>query len=284
MLQENFIEKKELKPAKIELHFFRHSIKGSDNVALPNDAAVTLSQEGRDLAVEKSFVDANLDQSVAFGSSRVRTQETAGFMLAGKEDDITGAESLDDLRAKIDKDAEVGSKIGIDKRLDFTDSDDTPGGKALNEAYARGEYVKHMVETSDTLSKETGDSSGANYSYKASQIARIVDKYVHVLPRWQELVNDPAKNYSESLERYLSTHLGMSEAFLAKVVEVTEGAEMRDAFVAMIGNKGFDYLEGFEVDIEKKNGIETITVKYKTDKGEMTKELSSEQLNAIIQS
>ncbi len=130
----NKIESNELKPAKIELHFFRHSIKESNNVTLPNDDMVKLSQAGKDLAIEKSFDDVNLSQSVAFGSPRIRTQESALYMMTGNEDNITGTETLEELKEKINSDLKVGSKIGVDERLNFSDSNDTPVGKAMNDA------------------------------------------------------------------------------------------------------------------------------------------------------
>ena len=146
---QNKIESHELKPAKIELHFFRHSIKESNDVALPNDESVKLSQAGKNLAIDKSFDDVNLSQAIAFGSPRVRTQESALYMMTGNEDDITGTETLEELKQKVNRDLSIGSKIGVDKRLNFSDSKDTPVGKAMNEAYVRGDYVRFMVEESD---------------------------------------------------------------------------------------------------------------------------------------
>lgn len=246
----NKIESNELKPAKIELHFFRHSIKESNNVTLPNDEMVKLSQAGKDLAIEKSFDDVNLSQSVAFGSPRIRTQESALYMMTGNEDNITGTETLEELKEKINSDLKVGSKIGVDERLNFSDSNDTPVGKAMNDAYARGEYVKFMVKESDSLARETNDESGANYSAKAAQVANIIAKYVGITPKWQKLVSDESKGYTDTLERYMGTHASISEAFLAKVLEVTDGTDARDEFVARYPN-GFDYIQGFEVDIKK---------------------------------
>ncbi len=248
--QKNKIETQELKPAKIELHFFRHSIKESNDVTLPNDEMVKLSQAGKDLAIEKSFDDVNLSQSVAFGSPRIRTQESALYMITGNQDNITGTETLEELKEKINSDLKVGSKIGVDERLNFSDSNDTPVGKAMNDAYARGEYVKFMVKESDSLARETNDESGANYSAKAAQVANIIAKYVGITPKWQKLVSDESKGYTDTLERYMGTHASISEAFLAKVLEVTDGTEVRDEFVARYPN-GFDYIQGFEVDIKK---------------------------------
>ena len=62
----------------------------------------------------------DLNQAVAFGSPRKRAQQTSAYAMAGKSlDTITGSESLEELKEKIDKDLKVGSKIGSDPRLDF---------------------------------------------------------------------------------------------------------------------------------------------------------------------
>lgn len=278
---QNKIEIEELKPAKIALHFFRHSIKESNDVTLPNDEMVKLSQAGKDLAIEKSFDDVNLSQAVAFGSPRIRTQETAMLMMSGQEDGIDGTETIEELKEKLNKDLKVGSKIGVDERLNFTDSNDTPVGRAMNDAYSRGEYVKFMVQESDKLAKETDDESGANYSAKAAQVAKIIEKYISIAPRWQKLVSDESKNYTDTLERYMGTHASIGEAFLAKVIEVTEGLEARNDFINKYPN-GFTYLQGFEVEILK-NNEENIPVKilFETEDGKVERELTLAQLQEI---
>jgi len=275
------IESQELKPAKIALHFFRHSIKESNDVTLPNDEMVKLSQAGKELAIEKSFDDVNIDQAVAFGSPRIRTQETAMLMMTGQENEIDGTETIEELKEKLNKDLKVGSKIGVDERLNFADSNDTPVGRALNDAYARGEYVKFMVQESDKIAIETGDESGVNYSAKAAQIAQIIQKYIGIVPQWQKLVSDESKDYTDTLERYMGTHAGVQEAFLAKLLEVTQGVEVRDEFVAKYPNS-FDYIQGFEVDITKDSDKDPVLQISINIEGEtITKNVPLKTLSAI---
>jgi len=278
---QNKIESHELKPAKIALHFFRHSIKESNDVTLPNDEMVKLSQAGKDLAIEKSFDDVNIDQAVAFGSPRIRTQETAMLMMSGQEDRIDGTETIEELKEKLNKDLKVGSKVGVDERLNFTDSNDTPVGRALNDAYARGEYVKFMVRESDRLAKETNDESGANYSAKAAQIVKIIQKYIGIAPKWQKLVSDESKEYTDTLERYMGTHASIQEAFLSKIIETTEGVEARDNFIVKYPN-GFDYLQGFEADIVRDSkGDVSIEIRFDIGDDKLTKMLSLDDLLKI---
>ena len=43
--------------------------------------------------------DGDISQSMAFGGPKERSQETAGLMMAGLKDEITGMESLEELKA-----------------------------------------------------------------------------------------------------------------------------------------------------------------------------------------
>lgn len=251
--------------SKIDLHFFRHSIKESDPKKTNREQLLT--EEGRKLAKEKSSSETNLGQSVAFGSPRPRAQETAGFVMAGSRDEIIGNESLEELKAKIDKDLAVGSKIGIDARLDFNDESDTPYGKEFYGAADRGEYLKFLVEDSDELAEKLGDKKASTYSRMASEVSSIVEKYIAIAPRWDKLAADESKQYKDTLERYLGTHQGVSESFLAKVIELTKGVEARDSFVQSVDKMGFDFVEGFDIEIRNtKDGEPQVYVSFKKEK------------------
>ena len=260
------VENNEKISSKIELHFFRHSIKGP----VPPDGQepqTRLTDKGRILAVERSYQDVNHTQALAFGSPRDRTQETVGFVMAGSRDDITGQETLEELKEKINKDLKIGSKIGIDTRLNFTDDPTSPVGKMLEPAINEGTYLKALIETSDDLARETGDMTGATYSEKAAQIAKIIEKYLAVAPRWNKLVEEKSNQYTPNLERYFSTHQAMQESFLAKVIEKTKGLASRNDFISIVGNQGFDFIEGFEADlVTKQNGEIALHVRYSKDK------------------
>jgi hypothetical protein len=256
---ENNEEKKE---TKIDLHFFRHSIKSSDQVSA-DDTNVLLSDAGKKLAVEKAFTDVNHNQAMVFGTERLRTQETGALVMSGDNDDITGNETLDELKEKINKDLKMGSRIGIDNRLNFIYDENTPFGKLLSESIDRKEYLKYVVEESDRVAKELGDTTGANYSRKAADIARIIQKYIKMSPRWSDMVNDPKDKYTPTLERYMATHQGMQESFIAKILEKTDGVEARNKFVESLNNNGFDYIEGFEAQITNNpNGDISVDVSY----------------------
>ena len=56
----------------------------------------------------------------------------------------------------------------------------------------------------------------------------------------------------------------MLESFLAKLIEKTKGIKERDRFVQALNNQGFDYAEGFDVEIRnKESGEPIIHISYK---------------------
>lgn len=249
--------REKLYSSKIELHIARHSIKDS-GLGIP-DEEIRLTPEGRALAKDKASRDTQLSRSVAFGSPRKRSQETALLMMAGADDAITGDENLQELKEKLDSGLVYGSKLGVDERLNYTDDETTKYGKQLHDAFIGKDYLRFLVEESDQLAQEMGDKSRATYSGKAAAIASIVAKYISIGPRWNQLVAEATDGgVSDTLERYLSTHQGSGESFLAKLIEKTEGLQQRAEFVKALGNQGFGFVEGFVVSIETTKSNERI--------------------------
>ncbi len=248
--------------SRIALMFFRHGQKEADPTK--NDNEIELSQTGKEQALAKPHA-ANLDQAIAFGSSRQRSQETAAFAMAGDGDDITGTESFDELKEKINADLAVGSKIGIDDRLNFNLDPQTEFGKASYEAFNKKEYLKFLIEKSDEAAKAMGDKDSLTYSRGAASIGQIVEKYMEIAPRWDKLVHAENSSYSDTLERFLGSHQGSLEPFLAKVIELTEGKERRDEFVNALGREGFNFTEGFEADIINRDGKPQLHVSFRKE-------------------
>ncbi len=252
---QNSVESKEDFNSKIKLRFFRHDEKENDPEK--TDHNIELTPKGRTHAKDQAL-ETNLAQSVAFGSPRRRTQETAGFIMAGQSEDITGEESFSELKEKVDKDLGYGTKIAVDPKLNFDMEADNEYVREAMAAFKKGELMKFVVEKSDELAKETGDDRSSTYSRMAASIASIIKKYVGVAPRWDDLVNDEAKKYEPTMSRFFATHQGMQESFLAKVIELSKGIEERDRFIQAIENKGFDYAEGFEAEITTKDTSEPV--------------------------
>lgn len=233
--------------SRIWLAFFRHSEKGPKPEELLTPAGTKLAKEKspEHHPTHESLKD--ISQALAFGSPRLRAQHTAGEVMAGGRDDITGEESLEELRAKLDEGRKYGTRIASDKRLDFCLDKTTEFGKIGLARFERHEWLKFLIEDSDELAEQLGDQRNTTYSRAAAAVAEIVKKYIQVEQRWDELVK--TNDYKPTLERYFGSHQGVIEAFLAKVIEKTKGIKERDKFVVVLGNHGFDYVDGCHIEI-----------------------------------
>lgn len=284
--EQNFEKIEQIKDytSKIELIFMRHDEKESDEITAwwkrmmgikgkkKSDEEVRLTPEGKMHAKEKAEQD-DIGQSMAFGSPRKRTQETAGLVMSGQSEEITGTETLEELKEKLDKDLSLksGSKIRVDDRLNFEVDFTSNYGKKAIEAAKSGKYLKFLVEESDYLAKKEKDDKSSTYIKQAQGIASIIQKYYGIAPHFNELVKDKDKNYEDAMKRFLGSHQGVSESFLAKLIEKTKGKEERDKFVQVLNNQGFDYAEGFDVEIKNKElGEPTIHISYKKENEEKT--------------
>jgi broad specificity phosphatase PhoE len=273
----------------IELRFFRHSIKETD--PSKSDKDIELTPDGKEYAKGQSENDTDIRQSVAFGSPRKRTQETAMFVMGGQENEISGNENFDELKNKLNQDLKVGSKIGVDENLDFKEDKNSEYYKEAMKSVEDGWYLKYLVEQSDKRAEELGDTVSATYTRQAQQVARIIKKYGTILPRWTEIVSDNPDKYTKLLERFMGTHQGVAECFLAKLMEVYSGdTELRDKFVASLNNKGFDFVEGLKIYLaDTSKPFPKIMVEYKhTDPKdpsksfEFSKEVNYGMINEIL--
>lgn len=278
-------EAKEKFSSQIRLRFFRHSEKEAKKEG-QTDEEIRLSAEGKKLSARKADIK-DISQAVAFGSPRKRAQETAGLVMAGKLDEITGEESLEELRAKVDNDLKVGSKIAMDKRLDFTLDSKSEYGKKVHGAFAEKKLLKFLIEESDQLAKELKVEGQTTYSGSARDIAQIIKKYLKIAPRWDSLVRDKEREYDPTLDRLMGSHQSVPDCFLAKVIEKTKGVSERDKFVQALGNAGFDYVEGYEVNITTEDEKEPkVHIGYKKEKNgeaifEFDEDISPELISDI---
>ncbi|MFA6227017.1 MAG: histidine phosphatase family protein [Candidatus Paceibacterota bacterium] len=249
--------------SEIILNFFRHGEKEKDKTK--TDEQIRLTPGGRMQAKNKAEKGSDIDQSVAFVSTKERTWETAGFVMAGGEDEITGNETLEELKTKIDKDLAYGSKFNVDSRLDFSIGK-TEYEKQAIDAFTKGKFMEFLADQSDTLAKEQGFEGQLTYSRQAKGVAEIVLKYFNIAPRWNKLVEEKSDKYEPEMKRFFATHQGIAESFLMKVVEMTKGIEERNKLIKALKNTGFDVTEGFELDVITKAGSEKPTLHLKYSK------------------
>lgn len=265
---------------EVKLHFNRHFEKGNLPEGESDDKYTPLSEEGIRNAKNQALSNIDLSRARAIGSSRERAQHTALFLMAGKHDGIVGDEQLDELEQKIREISGTEANVRINDRLNFEDAKDSPLGKMLDTAYQEKRYLEAIVKESDKIAREQGGEYESTYSYKAGQFAKIILHYIEAAER---LAHQKDKE-ERIFERFLGTHQGLSESFLAKLIEVTDGIEARDIFVDEVGKEGFDYGEGFDVDIFQKDSKQVIQVIYtnKRTGKEFEKEISTDILQQII--
>ncbi len=292
------LERKGSHDSAIVLRIFRHGNKEkamtaedqarfdllkSQGLEIDKDYWIKLNPEGRVQAFDASDASGDMSQSLAYGSPRIRSRETAMHVMDGTN---TGPEmTYEETLAELDKDLKMGSKVGVDERLNFAAAGET--GEAFNKAYERKETLKWLVEESDEMARANKDTVTSTYSRMAGNVASLVEKYFRASDRWEELVEDESKGYDKELNRFLGTHQTVTESFLAKVMEKTRGADFRNKFIDALGGMGFGFVEGATIRIENKDGEKKIMIEYSKDlsdgtKFEFNEEISPEIIREII--
>jgi len=293
------IEKKENIETTIVLNFFRHgdrnkNIEGVDDEEdmqknyLKGDAnyIVKLNQKGREQAHEHQDENDNFNQSIAYGSPRMRASETAMRAMIGDNKDIGDpSNSYKEVLGELNKDIKVGSKVGVDEKLNYIIDQEEKTGILLVKAITKQEGMDWLVHESDKCALENNDSNTDTYSALAKNIALIIKKYYKASDRWSNISKDPEKS---ELSRYMGTHGMIVESFVSKVIEKIRGLEVRDDFLNSIGSNGFDFVEGPKITISNKNNNKEIVIEYQKIKEDgsyfMFNELvGSEILEEIIE-
>jgi len=247
----------------IRLEFFRHDKKETKKEEQPNET-VRLTKEGRVHATKAgNSQDPHSEVAIIYASPRQRSQETAYRHMFATEPNITNEMSLEDIQAMID--AELVAQGGLNKgqlkkeiitdHLNFQWDTSTPLGAEVEEHYIQKKDALLFVwQSSDRRAHELHDLTSTTYSRAAGNIAELVLKYVKILPRWEQIVKNHPEKYKEfknELQRFFGSHQSVTECFLMKVIEKTQGKEAVLKFFAHLPNKnGFDFSEGFTFSIE----------------------------------
>lgn len=238
--------------SKIKLTFLRHAEKTGASKADVEDQKVPLSIRGKQTSIEKGK-ELKPKQALAVGSSRDRTQETALYILDADNEKINGDEDIGELTKKVNHRLGLksnASRLIIDERLDMPFVKGEAEHLELEKAWEKGLYFKTTVEKHDQLILRNGQDRGeSTYSIQARNIAELIMKNVVIAPTWNRILKEKSEKYSNNtLERIMGTHGGISESFLAEIIDRTYGREQRDSFVNMFPNS-VDFLQGFEANI-----------------------------------
>jgi len=265
---------------KIILEFMRHAEPEPEEG--DNDRNRRLTPIGRSQADDKGRrLNSRAKTSLAWSSPRNRTTETAYRTMLANEN-INPEAELEDIEKAISEQIKVGKKLIIDKKLDF----DTEGeiGDQLWEADEKGEFLKWLVNESDKEIIKYPGNNTLTYARAAGNIAEIVKRYAIAGNNFNKIASktEEIKKFNNQLERYLGTHQGVVEMFIAKVLEKTKGLEERDKFIENLG-KGFEYTEGLRIEIVNRGEGQSILLIYKDSKDMIEKiEIRRELLQEII--
>jgi hypothetical protein len=271
----------------IRLEFFRHDEKakqtsGGDRTG---DEFIRLTQKGREHAAEVGKTkNPHAEVAVAFGSQRERAVETSMRQMLADEDTITPEMSLEDMRAEVAENLKVGKKDQAISELNFDwDTNRDFAAVAYPHVTETKDALIFLRDESDALILRNKDKTSDSYSRSAGNFAELVDKYCKILPRWKQIVAEHPEQYQQvnnEMQRFFGTHLTVSEPFLMKVIEKTEGSAEVENFLASLKTKnGFESSEGYTVTIEDQPGQPSITVKFKDKQWSITPEI----LGQIIQ-
>ena len=262
---------------KIILEFMRHGEKENDKTK--SDEEVRLTEKGRMMAGEKGEeLDPQKEVSLAWGSPKKRTQETA---LRAMLPDIDPNASLEDIEEIIREEQKFGKKLIVDERLSFDLSG--PEGKEMLAAFKEGKYLQYLISESDKRAIELGDKTSSSYSRYAGNIAEIVSRYIKIGDNFNRIASKDGKyeEFGNQLERYLATHQGVAEGFVAKVLEEAQGPEKRDEFISSVGS-GFKETEGIHLEIQNNGNHQEITITYQLNGDKETITIDGNLIEKII--
>lgn len=278
---EKTLESKEQPTSKIVLEIFRHGERQRSK-DVPNEE-LRLTEKGRKQADKKGKgIKPSPEVSVAVGSPRPRSQETAVRVMLAEKDKITPAMSLEEIEEVINSESKYGKKIISDPRLDF--NVEGPVGEKADKAYDEGRTMEYLVYESDTDAIKFKDKKSTTYTGAAGDLAEIIKKYVRIAPNFDKLVEkNPEKyaRYNNQMERYLGSHQSVIEPFLIKAIEKVRGTEYKDEFVKSLG-AGFEDIEGFRVEINNTTQGVKLEIKYEMNDKQESVEASPEILEEII--
>ena len=262
---------------KIILEFMRHGEKENDKTK--SDEEVRLTENGRMMAGEKGEeLDPQKEVSLAWGSPKKRTQETA---LRAMFPDIDPNASLEDIEEMIREEQKFGKKLIVDERLSFDLSG--PEGKEMLAAFKEGKYLQYLISESDKRAIELGDKTSSSYLRYAGNISEIINRYAKIGDNFNRIASkdDKYKEFGNQLKRYLATHQGVAEGFVAKVLEEAQGPEKRDEFISSVGS-GFKETEGIHLEIQNNGNHQEITITYQINGNKETIAVSRDLIENII--
>jgi len=260
------------------LEFMRHGEKEPEGTK--PDGELQLTERGREMAQEKGRqLSAQKEVSLTWGSPKKRrTRET---VLHAMLPDINKDANPEEIEEIISREQKIGKKFIEDERLDFNFNG--PEGKEIDEAFDEETFLRFLVEKSDKRAIELQDKESSTYSRFAGNIAEIISRYSAIGDSFNRIASnkDDYKKFGNQMERYLGTHQGVVEGFVAKVLEKTQGVEKRNEFIDSLGN-GFKETEGIRIEVINKGAEQKIIVNLKINGKTESLEINRDLIEDII--
>ncbi|HEY4494965.1 MAG TPA: hypothetical protein VJC01_00785, partial [Candidatus Paceibacterota bacterium] len=113
--------------------------------------------------------------------------------------------------------------------------------------------------------------------------SEIINRYAKIGDNFNRIASkdDKYKEFGNQLKRYLATHQGVAEGFVAKILEETQGPEKRDEFISSVGS-GFKEKEGIHLEIQNNGNHQEITITYQINGNKETIAVSRDLIENII--
>ena len=250
-MSESHAEQEQEFESKVVIELMRHGKREKHpDQAQDGGPRLPLTSAGRAQADARGeALHPQSEVALGWGSPRDRARETAyRVMLASEE--IGSEDTLEEIEAKIAEELRYGKKMIADERLDFHDNGPiAAAGVAAYHAKQYMPYTRMAGNVAELVLREA--SAGKAFNRIASQ----TDKY---------------EATGNRLERYMGTHQGIAESFVAKILEEVQGDAAKKEFLDSVGS-GFNETEGAHIEIINKGQNDQVirmTYKLKDDSGE----------------
>ena len=271
--------------ATIRLEFFRHDEFDKEDPTKKNREKI-LTQNGRRHAIEVGKTrNPHPEVGLVYNSPRVRTTDTALRQMLANEPEISENDTVEDIINKVRQKMPMGKKNIESESLNYNYG----GSKAYMEAIMSHvsqsqDVLTFMLKESDAFCLKEYDSISNCYTRTAGKVAELVQKYIRVLPRWNQLTKEKPEQYAKfnnELQRFFGSHQMVPPCFLMKAIEKTEGPEAVWHLIESkeLDKNGLRFSEGFSVVIAPKGDSATVEITFHDKHWTLT----PEQVDEIIQ-
>jgi hypothetical protein len=234
--------------AEITMDFARHSTKGKKESREP------LTKEGIEAAVKAGAERTDAEAVMAkagrgeilevFGSPKERTSQSSVFRMLGKQFEEAGFENID----PEDVVRWLGEGGGLKKTetplLDFQ-TGEGDYNKEMMENFKKGELFKWEVERSDKAAKDYKQDPDkvTPLSIQAGNVAAFI--WALGRQKSDKILENPDSKEKRDLV-FGTSHGGVLESFLYKIINELEKEKAADDFVKSLGNQSFPENQGFK--------------------------------------